>query len=629
VADESARASTARRRRRAGLAAIVALGLGWVMIMQSVGWAQTSYFAFVKALADGTAQIDDYHWETRDKSYTNGHFFSVKAPGLPVLLTPAYVVLDALGMDDVAKDAAANAREGGATQWYYRGLNVHAYGDDPARAETIKRRLERQAPQVWALGLLGSVLPALLLLVLIRRRVERFEPGMGTVTAVTLGMSTLLMPFAVQLFGHVLAALLSFAAFLVVWRERERAEGPSLALLAAAGLLSGLAVFTEYPLAIAGAIVGVYALLGHGARAAGWLAMARRAGAYAAGVVVGVVPLLLYNLWAFGSVTTLSYANAVNEQGTTGHETLGLNDGGFFGVMAPRLRTAGELLISPRGLLVLTPVLIMAAIGVWLLYRKGRKAEAVVITAVSLAYYLYDTGYWLPFGGGTPGPRFLVPLLPFLALGLATAWRRFPAPTLALAVPSATSMIAATISYPLVGTGGTHQWMYRIEHDNFQHTIFSIMGLDNGWWATLPVLLAFLAAAWLTARATPALDFRRHMLAAWGALAAWGLLAIVIGPAFGEEQIGGRLTAPTGFIDHRGHDSLAVVGLVAGAIALLLALWRSRPSAELVDDQRTVDDPGDPEPDDGALTPVLPQGAVGDGAVQDDGAYAEPAQPRH
>src|SRR5206468_7177531 len=69
-------------------AAIVALAVGWALIMQSLGWAQTSYYAFVKALSHGTARIDAYHWETRDKSYINGHFYSVKAPGLAFVLTP-------------------------------------------------------------------------------------------------------------------------------------------------------------------------------------------------------------------------------------------------------------------------------------------------------------------------------------------------------------------------------------------------------------------------------------------------------------------------------------------------------------------------------------------------------------
>jgi len=49
-----------------------------------------------------------------------------------------------------------------------------------------------------------------------------------------------------------------------------------------------------------------------------------------------------------------------------------------------------------------------------------------------------------------------------VALGLAVAWRRLPGLTLGLAVPSAVTMIAATVSYPLIGAGGTHQWTARI-----------------------------------------------------------------------------------------------------------------------------------------------------------------------
>src|SRR5439155_13110637 len=367
--------------------ALIALALGWALIMQSLGWAQTSYYAFVKALADGTAKIDAYHWETRDKSYINGHFYSVKAPGLALALTPPFLALDAVGAPALARSAADRARDGGARQWTYRGLNVHAYGYNRARAAEIKRRLEVQAPMVWALGLLGTVLPALALLLLTRRLVERIEPGLGTLTAVTLGGATLVMPFAVNLFSHVLAALLAFAAFAVAWRERER-EHPRLPELGLAGLLCGLAVTTEYPLAIAGAIVGVYATL----RGTGVRERARRALAYAGGLGLGVAPLLVYNLVAFGSVTTLSYDNAVNEQGRSGHATLGLNDGGFFGIGVPKPRNALEMVLSPRGLLVLTPIVAMGLLGTAVLWRRGPRSESAVIGAIVAAYFLYDAG---------------------------------------------------------------------------------------------------------------------------------------------------------------------------------------------------------------------------------------------
>ena len=76
-------------------------------------------------------------------------------------------------------------------------------------------------------------------------------------------------------------------------------------------------------------------------------------------MIVGVLPLLAYNHWAFGSIGTMSYDNAVDRQGFTGHDTLGLNSGGFFGITWPDPRVALELLISPRGLLALTPVVVM------------------------------------------------------------------------------------------------------------------------------------------------------------------------------------------------------------------------------------------------------------------------------
>ena len=105
----------------------------------------------------------------------------------------------------------------------------------------------------------------------------------------------------------------------------------------------------------------------------------RRGAVYACGVVVGLVPLLSYNLWAFGSALHLSYVDAIAVPGKSGHDVLGLNSPGFFGVGRPHPRVALELLFSNRGLLTLTPVLALAGIGVVLLFRRGWRAEALTI----------------------------------------------------------------------------------------------------------------------------------------------------------------------------------------------------------------------------------------------------------
>src|SRR5215217_3273430 len=96
-------------RARPGLAAIACLGIAWGLVMHSMGWAQLAHFAQVRALADGRASIDPWHWETKDKAWTNGHFYSVKAPGLPLLTLPAYLALDGAGAWSLSEDAAGNA----------------------------------------------------------------------------------------------------------------------------------------------------------------------------------------------------------------------------------------------------------------------------------------------------------------------------------------------------------------------------------------------------------------------------------------------------------------------------------------------------------------------------------------
>src|SRR5215217_811544 len=248
-------------RARPGLVAIACLGIAWGLVMHTMGWAQLAHFAQVRAIADGRASIDPWHWETKDKAWTEGHFYSVKAPGLPLLSLPEYVALDAAGAWSVSRDAAARASDSDHPRWTPPGHSYPyalQYGFDPQRAMRVEAQIEDETAMVWALTLLGAVIPALLLLLLVRWAAERIEPGYGTAAAITLGLGTILMTFAAEYFSHVASAALGFAAFAILFRERE--GPPRLALLAAAGLAAGLAVTFEYPLGLLGVILFAYAL---------------------------------------------------------------------------------------------------------------------------------------------------------------------------------------------------------------------------------------------------------------------------------------------------------------------------------------------------------------------------------
>ena len=353
--------------RAAILAAVAAVGLACAVVVSDSGPNQAAHFALVRSLASGTAEIDPA--ETIDASYVDGRYYAAKAPGLAMFALPWYGTLRAAGLQDAPLSTGAGYRN-----------------------------------RVWELNLFGAVLPMLALLLLMVVAAERVVPGYGLPAAVLLGAGTLLLPFSTLFFDHVLSAALGFAAFVVLLLARER--DPRVWRLAAAGVLAGLAVVVEFPLGIVAAVLGLYALT--------WVRPIGRIWAYAAGVLTGIAPLLAYNTWAFGSPMTLGYTNALKQPAGAGAPVVGANESGLYGVGLPDPRAALSLLVSEKGLLVVTPLAIAAVLGLPLLWRTGRRAETAVCAAIPLLFLTYNAAYYLPFGGQSPGPRFLVPALPFL-----------------------------------------------------------------------------------------------------------------------------------------------------------------------------------------------------------------------
>ena len=118
------------------------------------------------------------------------------------------------------------------------------------------------------------MIPAVaLLLFLVRWAADRLAPGYGTAAAITLGIATIFMIFATEYFSHAISAMIVFAAFCVLMRERA---GPArTGLVAVGGLLAGLGVTFEFQVGLVGVV-----LFGYAIARAGWL---RRAVAYGVG----------------------------------------------------------------------------------------------------------------------------------------------------------------------------------------------------------------------------------------------------------------------------------------------------------------------------------------------------------
>ena len=149
----------------------------------------------------------------------------------------------------------------------------------------------------------------------------------------------------------------------------------------------------------------------------GAAAFIRMASGLVLGGVLGLLPLLVYNQLAFGSPFTLGYSKVVGFEGM---------QQGFFGITWPNPGVVMELLFGLyRGLLPLSPVLVLVPVGLYVMWREpSTRVAAGAILVVLCSFLWINASYYYWWGGWSTGPRLLVPMLPLCCLALAFAWPR-------------------------------------------------------------------------------------------------------------------------------------------------------------------------------------------------------------
>lgn len=347
-------------------------------------------FAAMAIVEEGSATIDRYEGLTIDKAKFGEHFYSDKAPGMTIMALPAVALADAWTGERGADFVDFN--DGRFDRYLKLRLRL-ATASGPALLTALAALL------IWhmALALTGS-------------------PAAAMFAGVGYGLGTPAWGWSTTLFGHAAVAGLLFIAFWAVWAG-SRGERPSLFHAALAGAALGWALVVEHSALFAAVPVGLFAL---------WRLRDRGAtGVRAGGVAVlagaaALVPLVAYNLFAFGTVFRVGYGGV---QGFEGMEQ------GLFGLTYPKTMVLWELLVGRfRGLFWVAPVLVLAPIGFWAALKAQARREqggrdlwwaalaaGVVPVLVNAAYVYWD-------GGNATGPRHAVPALPFLALALAPAW---------------------------------------------------------------------------------------------------------------------------------------------------------------------------------------------------------------
>jgi hypothetical protein len=195
------------------------------------------------------------------------------------------------------------------------------------------------------------------------------------------------------------------------------------------GWAASFAVTTEYPAAALALLVGLYAL-------AVWVPQKRyrQLDLFGVGLVIGIVPLFLYNWMAFQDVFYVPYEAYAQDSGAA----FAAHRKGLLGLRLPFLDPEAtpifwnnflEVTIrSKRGIVWFSPIFLLAIPGFVLAFAGAFRSSAlrleyIVSFLCLLGAVVINSGYGdsiIYWGGGTSfGPRHLTMALPFLFLPLA------------------------------------------------------------------------------------------------------------------------------------------------------------------------------------------------------------------
>jgi hypothetical protein len=348
----------------------------------------TRLFAAIAIAETGRAEIDGFADLTIDKAKFGDHFYTDKAPGMTLMAVP-FVAL-------------TNAITGERSDQMQRV----AYGMRFDPFMTLRLRVA-----VTFTAALLTALAAVALLDLGAGVTGSRSAGLVATLAYALGSPV--WGWSTTLFGHAPVAALLVIGCWAVWRGTlpETARRGRFALVA--GLALGWALVIEYSALLTAIPIGAWALW----RTRDWATRDRLRlyGIAAAAGVAALVPMIGYNLLAFGTPFRLGYSGVVGFEGMKQ---------GLFGLTYPKLDVLAEIVFGARrGMLWVAPAMILAPFGLYALIRTPATRDVgILAAAVAVTAFLYNAAYVYWDGGNSTGPRHAVPALGFLALGIGALW---------------------------------------------------------------------------------------------------------------------------------------------------------------------------------------------------------------
>lgn len=387
---ESVRAPGRNAVRSAGLllALMVFATAAWFH-HPAPGWNVNSRLALTVALVErGSVRVDDLvapgsDYETNDVAEFGGHAYSDKIIGTSLLGVPALAALRAV---------------------------------EAGRGAPFPVGVRRHVVTAFSVGLTAAA-AAFLLFRLMLLWGAPAGMGVGGAALVAGGgwLGTMLTPYSTLFMSYAPAVMFLLWA-LWVFEVRPPPDGPSARRWFAVGLLLGCAVLCEYTAAMAAGLAWLYMVSAAPRRA--W-----RAWPSVVGGLIAIAPFLAYTWSIFGRFAIPYQYGRMD----LFREQMAL---GFMGLGRPRAAVAALVTVLPyRGIFVHSPLLVLGLVGALAaLWRGGTPARraALLCVMVAVAHLVFNSAYYMWWGGWSFGARHMLIALPFLLLPVAFIWRHRP-----------------------------------------------------------------------------------------------------------------------------------------------------------------------------------------------------------
>jgi hypothetical protein len=366
-------------------------------------WNQNSRMDLVMAIVDqGTVSIDDYYQNTGDYAVYEGHHYVTKAPGTSLLGVPVYwafrQIVSSPIVTSVLNRLTSNQAVAGTLQEAGTGL--------------LPDKLYFSLA-LYAVTLFTVSMPAALLGAVLYHFTGYYSSSQKHRVWVTLtyGLATSAFPYSGSYFGHQIVAALLFLSFYLIFLISKEVIKPTL--LPLIGFLMGFAVITEYPTALIAGAIFVYAYFRLPKKAwVAWLVLG--------GIWPGVM-WMIYNYQIYQKPIAFGYLYAPLYTDK--------NNVGFFSLTYPHFDALWGITFSAyRGLFFLSPIMLLAIPGFYYFGRaRERWPEFFVSLWATVSFFLFNGSSVMWEGGYAVGPRYILPMLPFMALAMiffAEQWGR-------------------------------------------------------------------------------------------------------------------------------------------------------------------------------------------------------------